>query len=184
VRVPRHDVHLGKRFEQIEYGLHVLVVAGTHRDMYAEDDHFIFRNKTQVLFQPLHLVVAESEEIIRMVRENDVVHGDDVCVTPVERIVHGAEGVFEIPLCGDVMRYGIIVLADRDHLVVVIAHDLKERQTDLVCLHGFLHQREYVVRVVRVCGVPSDVAQRNAIAGKCRCCDLCSDVRYGFVVET
>ena len=177
-------MHLGERLEQFESRLYVLIAAGAHGDVYAEDHHFVFRNITQILSEPFDLVVAESEEIIRMVRENDVVHGDDVHVAAVERIVYGAEDVFEIPLCGDVVCDGVVILADGDHLVIVVAHHLEERQPDLVHLHGLFHQREYVVRVVRVCGVPSDVAQRNAIAGKCRCCDLCSDVRYGFVVET
>lgn len=164
--------------------LYVLVVAGAHGDVYAEDHHFVFRNITQILAEPLDLVVAESERIILVARENDIVHGDDVHVAAVERIVYGAEDVFEIPLCGDVVCHGIVVLADGDHLVVVVAHQLEERQPDLVHLHGLFHQREYVVRVVRILGVPAYVAQRDAVTRQRRGCDLRGDVGYRFVVET
>lgn len=42
VRVPRHDVHLGERLEQFEYRLYVLVAAGAHGNVYAEDHHLSF----------------------------------------------------------------------------------------------------------------------------------------------
>ena len=105
-------------------------------------------------------------------------------VAAVERIVYGAEDVFEIPLCGDVVCDGVVILADGDHLVIVVAHHLEERQPDLVHLHGLFHQREYIVRVVRILGVPPYVAQRDAVTRQRRGCDLCGDVGHRLVVET
>ena len=52
--------------------------------MDAEDDHPVLRDIGEVLPEPFHLVVTESERIVIVVRENHVIHTDYVNLSAVE----------------------------------------------------------------------------------------------------
>ena len=89
--------------------------------------------------QPLDLRIGEAPFVVRgvvfLVRQQNVVHSDDVGVAPVERVVARAELVFEVAASGQVVVAALVGDGGR-HAVVVVAHHLKEFQSDLAFAHG------------------------------------------------
>ena len=99
-RVAGHDVDVVELFEQVAHGLAVERRGVAQRNMYAEDDELVLRDEAQILPQPLDLRIGEAAFVVGgvvfRVRQQNVVHADDVGVAPVEGVVARAELVLEV----------------------------------------------------------------------------------------
>ena len=67
--------------------------------MHAQDNQLSGGNRSKVLLQPGHLAVGEIAVVLAGMAEGfetDIEHRHDVRISPVERIVCGAEHIFKI----------------------------------------------------------------------------------------
>ena len=187
MRVAGHDVDVVELFEQVAHGLAVERRGVAQRNMHAEDDELLLRDEAQILPQPLDLRIGETPFVVRgvvfLVRQQDVVHGDDVGVAPVERVVARAELVFEVAASGQIEVAALVGDGGR-HAVVVVAHHLKEFQSDLAFAHGQCDGRHHLVGDVFAPLVEDDVTQRNAVDGTFERRDMRADIGHGLLLET
>lgn len=174
-------------FEQVAHGLAVERRGVAQRNMHAEDDELLLRDEAQILPQPLDLRIGEAPFVVRgvvfLVRQQNVVHGDDVGVAPVERVIARAELVFEVAASGQIEVAALVGDGGR-HAVVVVAHHLKEFQSDLAFAHGQRDGRHHLVGDVFTPLVEDDIAQRNAVDGTFERRDMRADIGHGLLLET
>ena len=168
-------------------------VAGTcavlDGNMPAEDDHLRLGHVGKVGLEPCPLLVCVAEGVVGGVGGavvDDVAHAHHVDVAPVEREVHGTEGILELALGAKIKGAALSIDLQRvrtavEEGVVVVAHGLEHWHVDLAEVRT--HGGHAAVGIPAAFGV-HDVSQGHTVARQRLLCYAIVDCRHGFLVET
>ena len=178
--VGRHDCRIFILRQQLQHFVVVFILVdvisarrrtAAKRNMDAENDHLLFRHETQVLPEPFVLFIGKSGVVIGagLTAVDDVVHRNDVHVSPIERIVGRAEEA--LVFCPRRRFVG------RRIFMVVVADGGENRQSGLFRLQGDHHvgeERPFVVHMI---------PQRDPVTGDIGFRDVFADLSSRFVFE-
>ena len=153
--------------------------------MHAEDDHVVARHITQILPQPLHLLVRESQLVgtrLVAVRIVHILHRHDMHAAAVPRVVSRTEsrleGAAELYIYSAVMFVG----SYRHERIVMVAHSLEYGHARQAVIHRPRHvlHHPHGIHTIRREG---HIAQRHAVARQRRLRGRALHVGHGLTAE-
>ena len=178
----------GNKFHGIEEVLHIVALAlllhrretlGGYWNMETEQHHLVLWHIAQVTAQPFQLLIAESGAVVaRLLQafETDVVHRNDMHVSPVPGIIHRTEDGLEHPVAAQGRSRIDFVHHTRGKLEIVVADGLEHRHTGLVGSHFLAYDWQEVVGIAPALRV-GDVAEGDGITVPLLLAGICLHVR-------